>query len=152
MNKTQAIATQVRIAREGVIAGTQEAVQALLEGITRADTRFRKLAATRKNDSRKDPEKMAGQPYEVLVTGRGPVKGTRPEGEALTRAVNTSLVMLYCVDTERRTKGSGAWRSIPTDHILSFEVYDGTRTPNPRKPGKTVGRRVSIPVVVVRAV
>lgn len=151
MNKTAAIAAQIRIAREGVIAGTQEAVQALLEGIARADTRFRKVKAVRKTTSRSDPEKRAGTIYEVLATGRGPVVGTRTSAETLARAVGSSQVMLYCVDTAHRQKGSGSWRGIPTDCVQTFEVYDGTRGPNPRKPGRMVGRRVAVPVVIVRA-
>ena len=150
MNKLEAVATQVRAARAKVLAGTEETLTPTINGICRGDSRFRSMRVRRQNDSRTDDTKKAGQVFEVTGTGRGPVKGTRSEAESLQRAINHSLVTFYCVDSERRQKGPGAWRTFHAKDIVSIEVYDGTRFPNPDKPGRTKGKRVWVDVVPLR--
>ena len=150
MNKLDAVATQVRAAIAGVLAGTEETLTPTIEGICKGDTRFRHLRLIRRNDSRTDPSKKAGQVYEVLVTGKGPVKGTRTAGESLQRAINNSLVTLYCVDGERRQSGPGAWRTFHASDVVAIEVYNGDSYAHPTKPGKTKAKRVWVDVVPLR--
>jgi len=150
MTRAEALLIQQELAKKGFIFGTDHAVAALLGGIFYADNRFRKIGAEYGPTARPKPGKEPGTPYEMLITGRGPVKGVRTDEEQARRTVPNALLTAYCVGSERRAKGDRAWRHIMTNTIRWVEVYTGRKVvlQSKHRKGQLVGERVRIPVFV----
>ena len=133
---------QKQVCREGVIVGTVSSVRAMIEKILE-DTRIRKIVARYSPNPKPKPGKKPGGIYVVMAGGMPPGKGIQSAEEVAQRIVQNDLLMIYAMDTGRRSH-----RTLKIPLIESVEVYTGRRVLD-KETGEDKAERVAIPVHVV---